>query len=260
MRAAVPSTEVTTMGDAKFELFYWPGIPGRGEFVRLVLEEAGADWVDVGLLPEDKGGGGKVVARLLGQGPVPAYAPPVLKVGDVVVSQAPNICSYLGERFGLVPKDEASRLHARQFQLTVADVVAEAHDAHHPIAAMKYFEEQKDAAMQRAQDFRTTRIPKYLGYFESVLEANTQGGGQYLLGRDFSYPELALYQLVNGLLYAFPNAMRRIAPQVPGVMALRQRVSERPRIAAYKQSPRAQPFNEQGIFRHYPELDDPKAA
>ncbi|AKQ63345.1 Glutathione S-transferase [Myxococcus hansupus] len=248
------------MGDAKFELFYWPGIPGRGEFVRLVLEEAGADWVDVGLLPEGKGGGAKAVMQLLGKGPVPAYAPPVLKVGDVVISQASNICSYLGERFGLVPQDEASRLHARQFQLTVADVVAEAHDTHHPVAVMKYFEDQKDAAKQRAEDFRATRIPKYLGYFESVLKANPHGGGTFLLGKDFSYPELALYQLVNGLRYAFPNAMRRIAPQVPGVMALRQRISERPRIAAYARSPRAQPFNEQGIFRHYPELDDLKSA
>ncbi|MGE6758861.1 glutathione S-transferase [Corallococcus interemptor] len=243
------------MSDAKFELYYWPGIPGRGEFVRLVLEEAGADWVDVGLQS-----GGKAVTDMIGKGPVPAYAPPVLKVGDVVISQAPNICSYLGERFGLVPQDEASRLHARQFQLTVADVVAEAHDTHHPIASMKYYDEQKDAAKQRAEDFRTTRIPKFLGYFERVLKANTQGGGKYLLGRDFSYPELALYQLVEGLLYSFPNAMRRVAPGIPGVMALRQRVSERPRIAAYKQSKRAQPFNPQGIFRHYPELDDPNAT
>ncbi|RKH40671.1 glutathione S-transferase [Corallococcus sp. AB050B] len=243
------------MSDAKFELYYWPGIPGRGEFVRLVLEEAGADWVDVGLQS-----GGKAVTDMLGKGPVPAYAPPVLKVGDVVISQAPNICSYLGERFGLVPQDEASRLHARQFQLTVADVVAEAHDTHHPLAVMKYYDEQKDAAKQRAEDFRTTRIPKFLGYFERVLKANTQGGGKYLLGRDFSYPELALYQLVEGLLYAFPNAMRRVAPGIPGVMALRQRISERPRIAAYKQSNRAQPFNQQGIFRHYPELDDPNAT
>ncbi|RKH71836.1 glutathione S-transferase [Corallococcus sp. AB049A] len=243
------------MSDAKFELYYWPGIPGRGEFVRLVLEEAGADWVDVGLQS-----GGKAVTDMIGKGPVPAYAPPVLKVGDVVISQAPNICSYLGERFGLVPQDEASRLHARQFQLTVADVVAEAHDTHHPLAVMKYYDEQKDAAKQRAEDFRTTRIPKFLGYFERVLKANTQGGGKYLLGRDFSYPELALYQLVEGLLYAFPNAMRRVAPGIPGVMALRQRISERPRIAAYKQSNRAQPFNQQGIFRHYPELDDPNAT
>lgn len=243
------------MSDAKFELYYWPGIPGRGEFVRLVLEEAGADWVDVGLQS-----GGKAVSDMLGKGPVPAYAPPVLKVGDLVFSQAANICAYLGERFGLVPAGDASRLHARQFQLTVADVVAEAHDTHHPIAAMKYYDEQKAEAQRRAEDFRTTRIPKFLGYFERVLKANTQGGGKYLLGRDFSYPELALYQLVEGLLYAFPNAMRRVAPEIPGVMALRQRIAERPRIVAYKQSKRAQPFNQQGIFRHYPELDDPNAT
>ncbi|RYZ43996.1 MAG: glutathione S-transferase [Myxococcaceae bacterium] len=247
------------MSDAKFELFYWPGLPGRGEFVRLVLEEAGADWVDVGLLPESQGGGAKAVMEALGKGPVPAYAPPVLKVGEFVIAQAPNICSYLGERFGLVPSDEAARLHARQFQLTVADVVAEAHDTHHPLAVMKTYEEQKEPAKARAEVFRTQRIPKYLGYFERALKANTRGGGRYLLGGDFSYPELGLFQLVEGLSYAFPNAMRRIAPQVPGVMALRQRIAERPRIAAYKGSKRAQPFNTTGIFRHYAELDDPNA-
>ncbi|WAS83516.1 glutathione S-transferase C-terminal domain-containing protein [Corallococcus sp. NCRR] len=138
--------------------------------------------------------------------------------------------------------------------------MAEAHDTHHPLAVMKYYDEQKDAAKQRAEDFRTQRIPKFLGYFERVLKSNTQGGGKFLLGRDFSYPELALYQLVEGLLYAFPNAMRRVAPEIPGVMALHQRISERPRITAYKQSKRAQPFNQQGIFRHYPELDDPNAT
>ncbi|MCY1047535.1 glutathione S-transferase [Corallococcus sp. bb12-1] len=247
------------MSDAKFHLYYWPGLPGRGEFVRLVLEEAGADWVDVGLLPESQGGGARAVMEALGQGAVPAYAPPVLKVGDLEIAQAPNICSYLGERFGLVPPDEAARLHARQFQLTVADVVAEAHDTHHPIAVMKTYEEQKEPAKARAEVFRTQRIPKYLGYFERVLKANTRGGGRYLLGGDFSYPELGLFQLVEGLLYAFPNAMRRIAPQVPGVMALRERIAERPRIAAYKNSKRAQPFNPKGIFRHYVELDEPNA-
>ncbi len=242
------------MSDVKFELYYWPGIPGRGEFVRLVLEEAGADWVDVGLSSQE---GGKAVMDRVGRGPVPSYAPPLLKVGDLVLSQTANICSYLGERFGLVPSDEASRLHARQLQLTIADAVAEAHDTHHPVAVMKYYEEQKEVARARAEDFRAHRLPKYLGYFERVLQENPQGGGRYLLGQDFSYPELALFQLVQGLTYAFPNAMRRVAPRVPGVMALRQRVAERPRIAAYKNSPRAQPFNEQGIFRRYPELDDP---
>ncbi|RKH10030.1 glutathione S-transferase [Corallococcus sp. CA053C] len=248
------------MSDAKFQLYYWPGLPGRGEFVRLVLEEAGADWVDVGLLPESQGGGARAIMNLLGQGPVPAYAPPVLKLGELVISQAANICSYLGERLGLVPADEGARLHARQLQLTVADAVAEAHDTHHPIAVMKYYEEQRDAAKARAEDFRTQRIPKFLGYFERVLRTNPQGGGRYLLGSDFSYPELALFQLVEGLSYAFPNAMSRVAHQVPGVMALRQRIAERPRIAAYRSSPRAQPFNEQGIFRHYAELDDPNAT
>ena len=40
-----------------YELYYWPGIQGRGQFVRLALEYAGAKYVDIALVPEEKGGG-----------------------------------------------------------------------------------------------------------------------------------------------------------------------------------------------------------
>ena len=249
----------STGGSPRFELIYWPGLPGRGEFVRLILEEAGADYVDTARLPSSQGGGAQAVLRMLGEagGPVPAYAPPILKVGDLVISQTANICAYLGQRLGLAPEDEAGRLHALQLQLTLADLVAEAHDTHHPVAAGLYYEDQKPQALQNATHFRKERIPKFLTYFERVLQSNPLAPGQHLVGKDFSYVELSLFQVLEGLDYAFPRAFKSLAPKIPGLLALRQRVAARPRIAAYLRSERRQAFNEHGIFRHYPELDEP---
>lgn len=244
----------------RYELYYWPGLQGRGEFVRLVLEEAGADYVDVARQPASEGGGAQAVVRMLSAAsPVPSFAPPLLKLGDLVISQTANICAWLGQRHGLAPEDEAGRLHALQLQLTLADLVSEAHDTHHPIAVGLYYEEQKPQALQRAAHFRRERIPKFLTYFERVLLENPGAPGQHLVGSRLSYVELSLFQVLEGLAHAFPNAMRSLAPRIPGLVALRQRVVERPRIAAYLRSERRLPFNEQGIFRHYPELDEPAA-
>jgi glutathione S-transferase len=234
----------------RYELYYWNGIQGRGEFVRLALEEAGADYVDVAR--QDEGAmlrlmNGEEIAR-------PPFAPPFLRAGRLVIGQTANILLYLGARLGLAPAAEAGRLWAHQLQLTIADLVDEAHDTHHPIASSLYYDEQKPEAKRRAADFRERRVPKYLGYFERVLMRNPQGGG-HLVGDGLTYPDLSLFQIVAGLRHAFPAAMARQEPACPRVIALCERVAARPRIAAYLTSPRRIPFNEQGIFRHYPELD-----
>jgi glutathione S-transferase len=88
-----------------------------------------------------------------------------------------------------------------------------------------------------------------------VLEQNPQGD-RYLVGRRVSYCDLSLFQLVAGLRYAFPHGMARLEPRFPRVTSLHDRVAARPRIDAYLNSTRRIAFNEQGIFRHYPELDD----
>jgi glutathione S-transferase len=240
----------------RYELYYWPSIQGRGEFVRLALEEAGADYVDVAREPERKGGGIPSMLRLMdGAGvPRPPFAPPFLKAGRLIIAQTANILLYLGPRHGLAPAGEAGRLWAHQLQLTVADLVQEIHDTHHPISGNLYYEDQKREARRRAADFLKSRAPKFLGYFERVLERNPVGRG-YLIGGRLSYPDLSLFQVVSGLRYAFPRAMARIGKKHPRVTALHDRVAERPRIAAYLASPRRMPFNEEGIFRHYPELD-----
>ncbi|MCL4799079.1 MAG: glutathione S-transferase family protein [Burkholderiales bacterium] len=237
----------------RYELYYWPSIQGRGEFVRLALEEGGADYVDVARAP-GRGMGMAALAKFI-EGrrvPRPAFAPPYLKAGRLVIGQTANILLYLGPRLGLVPKREADRLWAHQLQLTIADFLTEAHDTHHPIGGGLYYEEQKREAARRADDFLRNRLAKFLGYFERVLE---RGGGSYLLGRRLSYVDLSLFQTVAGLRYAFPRAMARRRARFPRTMALHERVAARPRIAAYLASARRIPFNEHGIFRHYPELD-----
>jgi glutathione S-transferase len=240
----------------KYHRYYWPHIQGRGEFIRLALEEGGADYVDVGRLPENEGGGRQAVARMLEQaadGRTP-FAPPVLKAGKLLISQTANILHYLGPRLGLAPKAEAGRLWAHQLQLVIADLVVEAHDTHHPVAKSLYYEEQKPEALRRSENFRALRLPKFLGYFERLLETNP-GGDRHLVGKSLTYVDLSMFQVIAGLNYAFPKAMQGLSQKHPRLMALNRMVMKRPCIAAYLASSRRLPFNQHGLFRHYPELD-----
>jgi len=241
----------------KYELFYWPHIQGRGEFIRLALEEGAAEYVDVGRQPESEGGGREAVARMLEDatdGKTP-FAPPILRAGKLLIFQTANILLYLGPRLELVPKAEAGRLWAHQLQLTLSDLLVEAHDTHHPIAKSLYYEDQKPEAARRAADFIKLRMPKFLGYFERVLSTNP-GGEQHTIGKSLTYVDLSLFQLIAGLTYAFPRTLERMNAAHPRLFALHQRVQARPRIAAYLASPRRIPFNDKGLFRHYPELDE----
>ncbi|GGX95515.1 glutathione S-transferase [Litchfieldella qijiaojingensis] len=238
----------------RYELYYWPRIPGRGEFIRLALEEAGADYLDIGQSAEH---GVPAISACLDdtQAPRPPFAPPFLKAGDIVVSHVANILQFLGPRLGLVPEDdEAGRFWVQGLQLTLCDWLLEVHDVHHPVGVSLYYEQQRAEARRCASVFIGERLPKFLGYFEHVLSRNPQGDA-WLVGESPTYADLSLFQMVAGLRYAFPQAMQRLEPENPAVSALAARVAERPNIAAYLASERRQPFNEQGIFRHYPELD-----
>ncbi len=234
----------------KYQLFYWPEIQGRGEFVRLALEDAGAAYDDVA---RKAGGMDRMMALMKGaRDKRPPFAPPFLKAGKMTIAQVANILFYLGPRLKLAPRDEAGRLWLHQIQLTVTDFVKEIHDVHHPLGSGLYYEDQKPEAKRYAAGFLDERAPKYLRYFERLLE---KSGGPYLLGRKVSYADLSLFQVVEGMRYAFPKGMKRIEAKVPGVVAVRDRVAARPRIKAYLGSPRRIAFNEMGIFRHYRELD-----
>ena len=231
----------------RYELYYWPEIQGRGEFIRLALEEAGARYVDVA-----RQRGSDAMFRMMDGAKRPPYAPPFLKAGKLTIAQVALILHHLGPRLKLAPRGEADRLWAHQLQLTITDLVKEIHDTHHPISSQLYYEDQRPAAKRYTGEFWKHRIPKLLGYFESVLE---ESRGPFVFGRKLSYVDLSLFQIVEGLRYAFPKRMKRFEKEIPRLVALRDRVAERPRIAAYLQSDRRIPFNEWGIFRAYKELD-----
>jgi glutathione S-transferase len=240
----------------RYELYYWPSIQGRGEFVRLALEDAGADYVDIARAPDRGGKGMPAMMGFLKNESLacPPFAPPFLKAGKQLIAQTANILQFLGPRLGLAPRSEAGRIWTHQLQLTIADWLDEAHDTHHPIAGALYYEEQKREAKRRAADFTAARLPKFLDYFEQVIARNPGKSG-CPVGRRTSYVDLSLFQMIAGLRYAFPRAMARLEPKYPRLVALHGRVSARPRIAAYLASRRRIAFNQSGIFRHYPELD-----
>lgn len=239
-----------------YELYYWPGIQGRGEFVRLALEDAQAAYVDVALVPEDKGGGVPAMEKVLTDTTLerPPFAPPFLKAGRRIIAQTANILLYLGSRLDLAPRDEASRLWVHQLQLTISDFLVEIHDTHHPVGANFYYEEQKPESKRRSKDFRERRLPKFLGYFERVLQRNS-AGGPGMVGRRISYVDLSMAQVVAGLRYAFPVASRRELRKCPRLRVLHDLVFARPRIRRYVASDRRLAFNNDDLFRRYPELD-----
>ncbi len=244
------------MRDIRYELYYWPDIQGRGEFVRLALEDAGADYVDVARHAESAGMGVPAMMEFLEgtKTPYRPFAPPFLKAGEQVIAQTANILLFLGPRLGLAPADEAARLWTHQLQLTIADLVVEVHNTHHPIGSDLYYSEQKAEAARRTRDFLQARLPKFLDYFESVLE-NNPDGSDWMAGRTTTYVDLSMFQMIAGLRYAFPKAMAQMEGDIPMLVALHDRVAARPHIKTYLRSKRRIHFNEDGIFRHYPELD-----
>jgi glutathione S-transferase len=232
----------------RYELYYWPSIQGRGEYVRLALEEAACDYADVA---RERGTAAMMKMMQAGSA-TPPFAPPFLKAGKLVIGQTANILLYLGPRHGLAPKAEAGQFWLHQLQLTVTDFVLEIHDTHHPLGPSLYYEDQRREAKKRTEEFWNERVPKFMGYFERLLQDSS---GAFLTGRRLAYIDLSLFQLVDGLRYAFPNRMKAFERKIPGLTDLHDRVAARPNIKAYLASDRRIPFNEDGIFRHYRELD-----
>lgn len=239
-----------------YELYYWPGIQGRGEFVRLALEEGAARYRDVALVAESRGGGVPAILRVLEARGVrrPPFAPPILRAGRQLIAQTPNILLFLGERLNLAPRDAAGRLWTHQLELTILDLYLEVFHTHHPLGDGYAYEEQKAAAKRRTRDFLRVRLPKFFGYFERVLDLNA-GRGPWMVGGRLSYADLSMAQLMAGLRYAFPKASRRVLRGRPRLLMLHDAVFGRPRIERYVASGRRLAFNNDDLFRHYPELD-----
>jgi glutathione S-transferase len=232
----------------RYQLYYWPSIQGRGEYVRLALEDAGAGYEDVARGP----GGMAAMTRMMEAGGRAPFAPPFLKAGRLVIGQTANILLYLGARHGLAPKAEKGRLWVHQLQLTIADLVLESHDTHHPLGPSLYYEDQRAPAKKRTEEFWNERVPKYLGYFERLV---SDSGGTYCTGRRVTYVDLSLFQIVEGLRYAFPKRMKKFERKIPKLAELHDGVAARPNIKAYLESERRIAFNEDDIFRRYKELD-----
>ncbi|KAF9877843.1 putative glutathione s-transferase [Colletotrichum karsti] len=253
--------------DVPYELIYWPGLPGRGEHIRLALEEAGAEYTDTA----HKEDGIKEVLAQIDDKNIgdelnpPPLAPPILKHGDLLLSQTPNILQYLGPRIGLAPKpedDEDAIYRINGLALTALDGLSnEAHDTHHPVATGLYYEDQKEESKRKAKDYIENRLPKFFGYFERVLKGKASGDGPWLYGGSLSYADLVLFQCLDGLKFAFPNALKRLegSGEYKSLFELYDAVKERPKIKAYLASERRQKYKD-GIYRHYPELDEDASA
>lgn len=228
-----------------YDLWYWTGIPGRGEFVRLPLEAAGIAYRDRAREEGDEA----LVADLKARGADAPFAPPYLVADGRAIGQVANILHWLGERHPIAPEDPEERRRLHQFQLTVTDFLSEVHNVHHPVSGGLYYHEQQAEAARAAPPFRESRLPKYLGWFERSAR------GPWLAGERWSYGDTSVFQLVEGLRYMFPRRMTAIGGDYPKLGAIRDRVAALPGIAAYLASERRLAFNTGGIFRYYPELD-----
>ncbi|WP_019515513.1 glutathione S-transferase [Sphingomonas sp. Mn802worker] len=230
------------------KLWYWPHIQGRGEFIRLALEAAGIAYEDCAR----RDGTDALIADLESDRARAPFAPPYLDIDGFVVAQVANILLYLGDRHDLAPSRIADRYWVHQLQLTIADVVAEAHNVHHPVGVMDYYDDQKPEAARAAAQFRDERLPKYLDHFEQAAECNE---GPWMIDHRWTYADTSLFQLIEGLRYMFPRRMATLAPRYPALARIHGLVSGLPGIQRYLASERRIAFNEEGIFRHYPELD-----
>ncbi|KAI0012376.1 glutathione S-transferase protein-like protein [Xylariaceae sp. FL0662B] len=244
---------------APYELIYYTGVPGRGEHVRLMFEEAGAPYEDTQFLSFDKAR--ETVTHWLGAGGHgnPKYfAPPLFKHGDLVMSQTPNILLYLGPKLGLAGSREDDVYRVNALALTALDGLCnEVHDSHHPIAVMLPYEDQKEESLRRSQYWIKNRLLTHLEYWQKALVGDKETGGPWLLGTTLTYADLVLFQCLDGTTYAFPNAMKqaRESGKYDRVFELWEAVKARPNIAAYLGSNRRQKYQDWGIYRHYPDND-----
>lgn len=236
------------------KLYYWPHIPGRGEFVRLVLEQAQVPYIDVARLSEDEGGGIASILKIRRHEHNfnPGFAPPYLQVKNQLLAQSVNISEYLALHHNLTGSNAEEQAVTRQYALTIADIADDAHNTHHPLDVTEYYEVQKEAAIEKARAFREKRLPQYLGFLETVLKKS----GVYLSGEKITYADLHLFQLLGGLEYAFPEDYRKVTRETPELLRVKREVSELPAIKEYLNSERRLDFNNDGLFRYYPELNE----
>ncbi|KAK3723430.1 hypothetical protein LTR37_001682 [Vermiconidia calcicola] len=251
-----------------YELLYHPGVPGRGEPIRLLLEAAGVPYNDIA--NQEKNGYDTVQKICMNKalesdnGNPPVFSPPALRVPGagkdgkaLVISQTPNILSYLGDRTGMAG-DEQEKYWVAQLALTALDLANEVHDSHHPIAVAKYYEEQKEESKGKSKDIRENRFPKFFSYFQRTLQGNKERGGvegKYMVGKQLTYADTTIWQVLDGCMFAFPKEMEARKEEFPDLLqGFYESVKSEKGLKEYLASDRRLEYS-MGIFRQYPELD-----
>ena len=178
----------------------WDGVPGRAECIRLLFEYTGTPY-------EELKDNSTLMTRIVDPeivGIPPNLWPPVLELPNGKwLGQTGVIMNYLSPKLGLagyakddtdLDEDEKVFLSAKTSQLvfTALDLLVEvsavdsrrpvhglcimscsqAHNVHHPVSTNLYYEDQKAEALRAAEQFRASRLPKYMQHFQSVLETN----------------------------------------------------------------------------------------
>ncbi|MXO64197.1 glutathione S-transferase [Altericroceibacterium endophyticum] len=234
-----------------YDFWYWPTLPGRGDFIRYPLEAAQIPYTDCARDAED--GFAAVAEHLEAKQGCHAFAVPLLETGSESIAQTANILLFLNQEHGLGPSDAAGMRYLNQLQCDIADITEEVHAVHHPISTAFYYEDQRDAAIQSAEKFREQRIPKYLAHFERI--ANAHDGDWLLEGDSWSTGDTSIAYLLDGLHFMFPLRMAALQSDYPTIHQIQQKTFALEYLDAYRASDRCAAFGTEGIFRNYPELD-----
>lgn len=220
------------MSSETWKLYYWDMCPGRGEYVRIVFEEAGVQFL------EDRD---NILEKVIkgGMEGFPAFAPPVITRGDFKLSQTPVICEYLGKHFNLYPASDTDVWHARQINLTIHDFQADGRNVFHAKQFTASYFGQEAETQGHIDWFRKERLPRWLLYFEKLLQAN-DNGRSFVIGDKLTYVDLGLLQVLRNAANQFSDEW--IKMDIPLIKAFKQRMEARPNLAAYFKSDRCQPF------------------
>ncbi|OAQ97745.1 hypothetical protein LLEC1_00415 [Akanthomyces lecanii] len=242
------------MSTPPYELIYAPFAPGRGEHIRLLLEEAGVTYTDTTSLGWDAALAANQELLKGRDGNPPYFAPPLFRHGDLIISQTSNILMYLGSKLGLAGSTAEDAFRVNALACTALDGLSdEVHATHHPISGTLYYEDQKDESTRASKVWINVRLPKFLAYWESVLASK---GGPWLMGETFTYADIVLSQCIDGVKYAFPKAMAHLdeKSEYRRVFGHWEQVRARPRIAKYLASDKRQKYDN-GIYRYCPDGD-----
>ncbi|CAG2239709.1 glutathione S-transferase-like isoform X1 [Mytilus edulis] len=227
----------------EWELFYHHFLIGRSAYIRLIFEELGIPYKDMIKSKEDIMKYFYSKDKLAG---FPVLFPPVIRKGDFQLGQTSVICKYLGEKYGLVPDNEQDKWRADMINTELHDYLAQGRLAFHGINPTASYFTQVEETKPYIERFAAERIPKYLSYFESVLKYNNGGKG-FLFGDKLTYVDLTLFWVLKATEASYPDAWKS-ADCCPLLKLFRDRIERRPNIAAYLNSDRFVPLENNSMM------------